>query len=67
MNKEDSRYPYTYSADHIRMMTGYNEQGSTKLSRSDAAHIKAEIAKIIGMDERKLAELIADDFIRRNA
>ena len=57
---EDQRYPYTYCADFIRMLAGYNDQGSTKLSRSDAAHIKAEIAKAIGMDERELACKVAD-------
>jgi hypothetical protein len=67
---EDTRFPWTYSADHIRGMVGHNytDEGKllgTKLSRADAARIKCEIARIIGMDERKLAELIANDFLAK--
>jgi hypothetical protein len=60
--KEDGRYPYTYACDLIRNWAGYNESG-TKLGRSDAAQIRSELAKVIGMDDRKLAEKLADYFL----
>ena len=55
----DSRYPYTYSADYIRGLAGYE-----KLSRSDAAYIVKHIAEIIGMDEIELKTKIADRYIK---
>lgn len=58
-NKEDSRYPYTYACDFIRSLAGYNEKG-IKLSRSDASTIRQGIAFAIGMEDKKLAELLAD-------
>ena len=63
--KKDSCYPYTYAADHIRMLAGYtngNERG-TKLSRSDASRIRQEIADIIGMNDEELAKKIADKYM----
>ena len=56
---KDARYPYTYACDFIRALAGYNE-GGTKLSRSDASKIIEGIALAIGMEDRKLAELLAD-------
>lgn len=61
MNKEDSRYPYTYSADYIRELTD-----TLVLSRSDAAYIVGRIASIIGMDDRELKSKIADQYIKEN-
>lgn len=58
-NKEDSRYPYTYVCDFIRSLAGYSENG-TKLSRSDASTIRQGIAFAIGMEDKRLAELLAD-------
>jgi len=60
--ENDGRYPYTYSADLIRMIVGYDEHG-TILSRSDASNLKSKIAEIIGMDERELACKLADYFL----
>lgn len=57
--KEDVRYPYTYACDFIRNFAGYNEHG-TKISRSDASTIRQGIAFAIGMEDKKLAELLAD-------
>lgn len=53
-----SRHPYTYSCDFIRALAGYNEHG-TILSRSDASQIRQGIAKVIGMDDEKLAEILS--------
>jgi hypothetical protein len=58
-NKEDSRYPYTYACDLIRMLAGYNSAG-TKLSRADASHIRSKIAEIIGIPDEELANKLAD-------
>lgn len=61
--KEDPRYPYTYAADYIRSLAGYNKDG-TKISRSDASHIRSSIAKIIGWDDEALAMKIADHYTK---
>ncbi len=61
--KKDTRYPYTYSADLIRLTAGYNKEG-TKLSRSDAARIKSLIAEIIKVDGELLASKLADYFLK---
>ena len=53
-----SRFPYTYAADYIRSIAGYNEQG-TKLSRADVSQILQHIANILGMEKEELAEKIA--------
>ena len=58
----DTRYPYTYCADLIRGWGGYGQLG-TNLSRVDAANIKAELAKVLGMDERTLACTLADYYL----
>lgn len=55
----DSRYPFTYSADYIRSLVGYEN-----MSRSDAANIVSQIAEIIGMDETELKKKIADRYIK---
>ncbi len=60
--KKDTRHPYTYSADLIRLTAGYNKEG-TKLSRSDAARIKSLIAEILGLDEELLASKLADYYL----
>lgn len=60
-NQKDSRYPYTYACDLIRMIAGYSSDGS-KLSRSDASHIYQKIAEILGMDAEDLAIKLADYF-----
>jgi len=55
----DTRYPYTYAADYIRSLAGYNENG-TKISRSDASMIIHHIAMLMEMDKESLANTIAD-------
>lgn len=65
--KNDPRYPYTYAADYIRDIAGYNGTSvlsGTKLSRADASRIFKEIADIIEMDEEVLAKKIADKFLQ---
>jgi hypothetical protein len=56
---KDTRYPYTYAADYIRSIAGYNKEG-TKLSRLDASQIRSVIAKVIGWNDELLASKLAD-------
>jgi len=61
---EDKRYPYTYAADYIRSIAGYNEQCSTKLSRSDASQIRQKISEILEIDDDLVARKIADYYLK---
>jgi hypothetical protein len=72
MNKTDTRYPYTYSADFIRSIAGMNftDDGrlqGTKLSRSDASQIVNAIGDALGIDHKIMAEKIADLAILKKA
>ena len=60
--KKHPRYPYTFCADFIRTLAGYNE-GGTKISRSDASHIRSTISKILGLDDEMVAKAIADYYL----
>lgn len=60
--KNNTRYPYTYAADFIRSLGGYDE-GGIKLSRSNASQIRQSIASIIGMEDINLAQAIADYYL----
>ena len=61
--ENDPRYPYTYACDYIRRVAGYNSEG-TKLSRADASRIRAEIAKVLGMDDSEFSRKLADHFLK---
>jgi hypothetical protein len=61
----DPRYPDTYAADYVRLLSGYSERG-TKLSHSDAIRICEGIANVIGMDEQDFKRRLADH-LRANA
>lgn len=54
----DSRHPYTYAADYVRILAGYGASG-TKLSRADASKIRQGIATALGMDDAALAEKLS--------
>jgi len=58
LSVNDSRYPFTYSADYIRSLAGYE-----KLSRSDASFIVGQIAEIMGIDATELKKKLADRYI----
>jgi hypothetical protein len=68
--KENSRYPYTYACDYIRMIPEKEMVESlgvaigVKLSRSEASQIRSKIADVIGMDDRELAEKLADAYLK---
>lgn len=63
MNKNNSRYPYTYAADYIRWLVE-NPDGSP-ISRSTASQIQEVIAEAIGMDRVKLSETLANNYIEK--
>jgi hypothetical protein len=58
----DSRYPYTYSADYLRMKIG-DDYGKGLISRAAAAHANMLIAKVMGVDEREIACKLADAYL----
>jgi hypothetical protein len=55
----DTRYPYTYACDFIRMAGPVNSSGVV-LSRSDASQICHVIAAALDMDNHELACKLAD-------
>lgn len=70
-----TRYPYTYSADFLRMhdelipieyLQERDIAWGQPLSRADAAGIKSSWAKDLGVDERKLACIFADGYLKEN-
>lgn len=60
--KKHPRYPYTYCADFIRTLAGY-DKGGTKISRADASHIRSTISNILGLDDKETAKKIADHYL----
>ena len=65
------RYPFTYSADFIRMHAGYTIPYSNgikvpKLSRSDASQLTTHIAEAIGWHKERLCNRLADAFLKEN-
>lgn len=59
--KQDTRYPYTYATNYIRILAGY-EVGGTKISRSDASRIIEGISVAMKIDGVELAARLADYF-----
>jgi hypothetical protein len=55
----DSRYPYTYACDYIRVL-GPVDRSGVVLSRADASQIRSGIAKALGIDDEELAKKLAD-------
>ena len=53
--KNYPRYPYIHACDYIR-----SAADPTSLSRRDASLIRSAIASAIGMNDRLLAEKLAD-------
>lgn len=62
----DSRYPYTYACDFIRMAGPVSSDGVI-LSRSDASQICQHIANALGMDDHELACKLADAELARES
>lgn len=57
--ESDSRYPYTYSCDLLRVLAGFGDAGA-KLSRSDASRLRGRISEAIGMEDEEIAKRLAD-------
>ncbi len=60
--KDDPRYPWTHAADLLRMIPE-RDGGSCKLDRGDSSDIRRTISKILGLDDRNVAEKLADYFL----
>lgn len=58
------RFPYTYAADHIRTILKV-DRDDPLVSRAQAARLKSELARILGMDEAELAAKIANDYLAK--
>lgn len=58
----DTRYPYTYACDLIRMLVGYNNKG-TKLSRSDASSIRSFFSDILELNDYEVASKLANYYL----
>jgi hypothetical protein len=56
----DSRYPYTYACDLLRMALGPGE-----LSRSQASRIRSVIADALVIDDEEIAKRLADHFLKQ--
>ena len=61
--KNNPRYPYTYAADLIRSVAGYNSSG-TKLSRSDASKIRRLFSDVLGISDDEFAKQLADYYLK---
>lgn len=57
--KSDSRYPYTYACDFIRSVSPWGDDGCA-ISRATASQIRQIISLSLGIDDRKVAEKLAD-------
>ena len=56
MNRDDSRFPYTYAADYLRAATD-----SSRISRADASIIMVLIANALGhKSSHQIAIAVAD-------
>jgi hypothetical protein len=62
----DSRYPYTYACDFIRMAGPFGPEGVV-LSRSDASQIRQSIADVLNLDDHELACKLANAELVREA
>ncbi len=64
---ENSRYPYTYAADFMRMaLVTHDFSAACPLSRSQAAQIRQAVARALGMSDAALAELLATQYLLEN-
>ena len=58
----DSRYPYTHACDFLRSAAPWDEGGCT-MSRSDASQVRQLISLALGVDDKEVAERLADTFL----
>jgi hypothetical protein len=58
MNRDSTRYPYTYACDYIRGIIG------PECSRSKASQVRQLLAELAGVDDHEMACRIADKAIK---
>lgn len=58
----DPRYPYTHACDFLRSAASWDEHGCT-MSRSDASQARQLISLALGVDDKELADRLADTFL----
>lgn len=63
MNEVVGRYPYTHACDYIRTASPWGKSGCI-LSRSDASQIRQLISLALDMDDKEVAEKLADTFLK---
>jgi len=66
--ENDAEYPYTYAADFIRLILGYEASSlgtKLKISRSDAGRLIKHFAKAFGADRAALLTALAE-YYRQN-
>ena len=61
--EDDSRYPYIHACDFVRNAAPWDESGCT-MSRSTASQIRALFSLALGVDDKEVAEKLADAFLR---
>ena len=65
-SKEHSRYPYTYACEYLRVKIQSSSYDGKLISRSEASAARKTIADAMGLDDRSVAEALADKFIEEN-
>jgi hypothetical protein len=60
--KDDSRHPYTYAADYLRMAATPDIAAECTVSRAQASSIRKAVARAIGMNDGELAVLLSRQY-----
>ena len=60
----EGRYPYTYAADYVRIKMW--EMNGIQLSRSDASRVRHIIGEALGLDDKEVAEKLAETYLLSN-
>lgn len=56
MNEKDERYSYTYACDYLRAV-------NPEISRSEMSQIRHMIADVLKMEDKELAEKLANAYL----
>lgn len=62
MNKDSPRYPYTFACDYLRMKVG-DDYVKGLPSRAAMSHARSVIANVLGIEDKELAERLADRYL----
>ncbi len=66
MKNTDTRYPYTYAADFLRMKVG-DDYGKGLISRAAASQMISVTAKALGVESVEISKKLADAYIDEEA